>query len=190
MQLPALAGLMLVSGLAEAMTLGAVLPFLAVIVAPERVLEQPLAAQLARAVGLTSADQLLLPLTVAFALAALGAGGMKLLVQWVSKNYVQHVGHEFAVEVFRRTLYQPYHVHVSRNSSELLGSVEKINTVIGALNQVITLISALISAVAIVVTLLLIEPMIATVAFLGFGTIYLLIVTGSRRRLLHNSSNY
>ncbi len=177
---------MIVSGLAEAMTLGAVLPFLAVIVAPERVFEHPLTAQLARAVGLTSGDQLVLPLTVAFALAALGAGVMKLLVMWVSKNFVQQVGHGFAVEVYRRTLYQPYHVHVARNSSELLGSVEKINAVTGALAQVLTLFSALVAGVAIVVALLLIEPLIATVAFLGFGSIYLLIVVGSRPRLAHN----
>lgn len=178
---------MIVSGLAEAMTLGAVLPFLAVIVAPERVFDHPLAAQLARGMGLTTGDQLVLPLTVAFALAALGAGAMKLVVLWVSKNYVQQVGHGFAVEVYRRTLYQPYPVHVSRNSSELLGSVEKINTVTAALAQVLTLVSALVAGVAIVATLLVIEPLIATIAFCGFSSIYLLIVIGSRRRLARNS---
>ncbi|MFQ3612605.1 MAG: ABC transporter ATP-binding protein [Cyanobacteriota bacterium] len=186
-QLPGLAVLMVMSGLAEAMTLGAVLPFLAVIVSPERVFEYPLAAQLARVVGLTTGDQLVLPLTVAFALAALGAGAMKLWVLWVSKNFVQQVGHGFAVEVYRRTLYQPYRVHVSRNSSELLGSVEKISTVMAVLTQVLMLVSSLVSGVAIVVALLLIEPLIATVAFLGCGSIYLLIMVGSRRRLARNS---
>jgi ATP-binding cassette subfamily B protein len=185
-QLPGLAALMLLSGLAESLTLGAVLPFLAVIVAPDRVLEHPLAGQVARGMGLSSGEQLVLPLTVSFAVAALGAGAMKLLVLWASKNYVQRVGHEFAVEVFRRTLYQPYHVHVSRNSSELLGSVEKINTVMGALTQVLALLSALVAGVAIVATLVLIEPLIATIAFVGFGSIYLLIVLGSRRRLAQN----
>jgi len=186
-QLPKLAFLMIASGLAEAMTLSAVLPFLAVVVAPNRVFENPTAAQLARTMGLTTGEQLLFPLTIAFALAAFGAGAIKLLVLWVATNYVQQVGHRFAVEVYRRTLYQPYHVHVSRNSSELLGSVEKINILTTALAQVLTLANAMVAGVGIVATMLVIEPLVATISFCGLSGIYLLIVVAFRRRLAHNS---
>lgn len=186
-QLPGLAGLMLASGLAEAITLGAVLPFLGVIVAPEQVFENPWAARLALGLGLTTSDQLVLPLTVVFALAALVAGAMRLLVLWCSKSYVQRVGHELAVEVYRRTLYQPYQVHIARNTSELVGSIEKISLVMVALSQILALVSALVTVTAIVLALIAMDPLVAVLAFVGFGGIYGLLIVLTRRRLTRNS---
>jgi ABC-type multidrug transport system fused ATPase/permease subunit len=186
-QLPGLAGLMLASGLAEAMTLGAVLPFLGVIVNPDQVFEYPVAARLAELLGFTTSQQLVLPLTVAFAVTALVAGTMRLAVLWCSKNYVQRVGHELSVGVYRRTLYQPYEVHVGYNTSEIVSSVEKVNTVMAALNQVITLVGAVVTAGAIVLALVAMEPVVAAVAFVGFGGLYGGLIYMTRQRLSRNS---
>jgi ATP-binding cassette subfamily B protein len=186
-QLPGLAVLMLLSGLAEAMTLGAVLPFLGVIVSPDQVFEYPVAARLAQLLGFTTSQQLVLPLTVTFAVTALVAGAMRLAVLWFSKNYVQRVGHELSVEVYRRTLYQPYEVHVGYNTSEIVSSVEKVNTVMMALNQTLTLVSAVVTVGAIVLTLVTLGPMVAAVAFLGFGGLYGGLISVTRQRLSRNS---
>ncbi len=72
-----LMGLMLISAFAEVVSLGAVLPFLGILVAPDRVFSHPIVADVALAWGITSADQLVLPLTVAFAAAALIAGAIR-----------------------------------------------------------------------------------------------------------------
>ena len=68
-----LMGLMLASAFAEVVSLGAVLPFLGILTAPDLVFNHPIVAPVARALGFTSADQLVLPLTVGFALATLAA---------------------------------------------------------------------------------------------------------------------
>lgn len=60
-----LLGLMFISACAEVVSLGAVLPFLGVLTAPERVHAYPGVADAARSLGFTSADQLLLPITLA-----------------------------------------------------------------------------------------------------------------------------
>ena len=57
---------MLASGVAELVSLGAVLPFLAVLTYPERLWQQPLVQALASRVGFTEASQMLLPATIAF----------------------------------------------------------------------------------------------------------------------------
>ena len=77
-QFLALLGLMLVSALMEVVSLGAVLPFLAVLTAPERVYAYPLVANAAQAWGITSADGLVLPLTIAFAAATLAASALRM----------------------------------------------------------------------------------------------------------------
>src|SRR5688572_24595011 len=65
---------MLLSAASEVISLGAVLPFLSILVAPDLVMRQPIVASAARAMGYTTADQLLLPLTLVFIGAALVTG--------------------------------------------------------------------------------------------------------------------
>jgi ATP-binding cassette subfamily B protein len=182
-------GLMLVSAFAEVVSLGAVLPFLGILVAPEHVFNHPIGADVALAWGITSADQLVLPLTVAFAAAALIAGAIRVLLLWASTRLAFASGADLGIEVYRRTLYQPYRVHVARNSSEVIsGITNKVNGVVfGVLLPLLTLVSSTVLLVAIMLALIAIDPMVASVAAVGFGASYALITWLSRRRLHRNS---
>lgn len=184
-----LLGLMLVSAFAEVVSLGAVLPFLGILIAPDRVFNHPIGADVAQAWSITSADQLVLPLTVAFAAAALTAGAIRICLLWVSTRLAYATGADLGIEVYRRTLYQPYHVHVARNSSEVIsGITNKVNDVtFGVLLQLLILVSSIILLVAITLALIAIDPMVASVAAVGFGASYALITWMSRRRLRRNS---
>ncbi len=181
--------LMLVSAFAEVVSLGAVLPFLGILVAPEHVFGHPIVADVALAWGITSADQLVLPLTVAFAAAALMAGAIRILLLWVSTRLAFASGADLGIEVYRRTLYQPYRVHVARNSSEVIsGITNKVNGVVfGVLLPLLSLVSSIVLLVAITLALIVIDPMVASVAAVGFGASYALITWMSRRRLHRNS---
>ena len=183
-----LLGLMLVSGFAEVVSLGAVLPFLGILVAPDRVFNHPIVADEAFAWGITSADQLVLPLTVAFAAAALMAGSVRILLLWASTRLAVASGADLSIEVYRRTLYQPYQVHVARNSSTVLSGISKVNGVVfGVLLPLLTLGSSIVLLVAITLALIAIDPIVALAAAIGFGVSYGLITWMSRRRLLRNS---
>lgn len=183
-----LLGLMLVSAFAEVISLGSVLPFLGVLVAPDRVFGHPIVADMALALGITSADQLVLPLTVAFAAAALLAGAIRILYLWASTRIAFASGADLSIKVYRRTLYQPYQVHVARNSSMLLSGIGKVNSVVfGVLLPFLTLVSSTVLMVAIILALLAIDPVVASVAAVGFGASYALITWMSRIRLHRNS---
>ena len=184
-----LMGLMLVSAFAEVVTLGAVLPFLGILTAPDLVLNHPDVADVALAWGITSADQLVLPLTVAFGAVALIAGAIRILLLWASTRIAFASGADLGIEVYRRTLYQPYRVHVARNSSEVIsGMTNKVNNVVFAvLLPLLTLVSSTLMLVAIITTLIVIDPMVASVAAVGFGVSYAFITWMSRYRLHRNS---
>ena len=181
--------LMLLSALAEVVSLGALLPFLGILTAPDAVFNYRLVAHLAHAVGITTAQQLLLPLTIAFAAIALLAGAIRLLLLGVSTRFTFATGADLSIEVYRRTLYQPYHVHVARNSSEVIsGITNKVGgTVLGVLLPLMTLISSVMLLVAIPVALIAIDPVVALVGTGGFGASYALISGLARRRLRRNS---
>lgn len=182
-------GLMLLSAFAEVVSLGALLPFLGILTAPEAVFNYRIVARVAHALGITSARELLLPLTIAFVAIALLAGAIRMLQLWVSSRFTFSTGADLSIEVYRRTLYQPYHVHVARNSSEVIsGITNKVGgTVLGVLLPLMLLISSGMLLVAIPVALIAIDPVVALVGTGGFGAGYAMITWLSRRRLRRNS---
>lgn len=181
--------LMVLASFAEIISIGAVLPFLGVLTAPQRVFEHAAAQPLIQALGLSEPTQLLLPLTIAFGVAAIVAGTMRLLLLWVSTRLSFATGADLSISIYRRTLYQPYAVHCARNSSEVITGIStKANQVIyQTIVPVLTLISSSIMLIVILVALLAVNPMIALLAFGGFGLIYALIIRLTRKRLLIDS---
>lgn len=181
--------LMLVSAVAEVISLGAVLPFLGILIDPERVFKQAYLAEIALGLGITSSEQLVLPLTVSFGVMALIAGAIRILLLWVNNRLAFASGADLGIEVYRRTLYQPYSVHVARNSSEVISGITiKVNGVVfGVLLPALTLVSSVVLLVAVMLTLIAIDPMVALFLAAVFGTCYLLISRIFQSRLHKNS---
>lgn len=182
---------MTLASFAEIISIGAVLPFLGALTAPNRVFEHPAAQPFIQVLGLTSADQLLLPLTITFGLVALMAGALRVLLLWSSIRLSFAVGADLSNEIYRRTLYQPYAVHIARNSSEVLSGIStKGDAVIFYIAMpTLSLISASIMLAAILIALLALIPGIALAAFGGVGLIYALIIRLARNRLKIDSQH-
>ncbi len=188
-QLVLLMGLMLISAFVEVVSLGAVLPFLGILTSPDLVLGHPLMADVVQFWGIISADKLVLPLTVVFVIAAIVAGTTRIFLLWVSTRVAFAIGADLGIEVYRRTLYQPYCVHLARNSSNIIsGITNKVNGVVfGVLLPCLSLLSSIILLIAIIIALVVINPIVASAAALGFSSSYALITLISRRRLQLNS---
>jgi ABC-type multidrug transport system fused ATPase/permease subunit len=183
-----LLALTLLSSLAEVVSLGAVLPFIGILTQPEKVFESPWLASFVQALDIQSGAELVLPLTIGFAVAALVAGGLRLLLLWVSIRLGNATGADLSIEVYRRTLYQSYSVHIARSSSEIIsGITQKVGTATSVLISVVAVITSSALFVAIMLTLLAIDPLVAVVSAMSFGSAYGLIAWLTRRRLAHNS---
>ncbi|MGO0790211.1 ABC transporter ATP-binding protein [Herbaspirillum seropedicae] len=182
--------LMIIAALAEVVSIGAILPFLGALTAPERVFAHPLAQPLIHAMALTEPHQLMLPLTVVFCVAALLTGVIRLILLWIQTRLSHAIGADFSIQVYRRTLFQPYAVHIARNSSEIITGVSiKANGVVnGVTMPVLTILSSLLILVAILAALMAIQPMVAFVSFAGFGGIYVVITLAVKNRLAHASA--
>lgn len=181
LQLGVLLLVMLASSVAEVLSLGAVLPFLAVLTNPEGLWNQPLVQQWAPRMGIASAEELLLPITIAFAIAALLAGAIRLLNLWLNGRLAAAIGSDLSCEAYRRTLYQPYAVHLARNSSELIASLgSDVNRVIGGvLNPLLLLLSSGLIAFSLIAALLAIDWPIALGVGLVVGLVYVVAVAAS-----------
>ena len=186
-QLRLLLVVMLASGGAELVSLGAVLPFLAVLSDPERLWQQPLVQALAGRVGFTQATELLLPAVLAFAGAAVLAAVVRLANLWLNGRLAAAVGSDLSCEAYRRTLYQPYGVHVQRNSAAVItGTTTQIIRTVQALMALLQLVTAAVVAVGLLAGLLLIDWAVALGAAALFGSVYGLLAITSRKELQRN----
>ncbi len=183
-----LLGLTLIGSFAEVVSLGSVVPFIGILTQPERVFNHPSMAGVVRMLDMTSPKDLVMPLAIAFGAAALIAGGIRLLLLWISLRLANATGADLSIDVYRRTLYQPYHVHVARSSSEIIsGITQKVGAATSMLMSLISVFTSAALFTSILITLLVINPMIALVTFIGFGTGYGIIAWKTRNRLDRNS---
>jgi ATP-binding cassette subfamily B protein len=184
LQLAALFLLMLAAAGAEIFSIGAVLPFLGVIAAPDQVLAQPMVQAIAQKVGLSSREDLLLFFTLTFAAAALLSAGLRLLAMWTQVRIANAIGADFSIKAYERTLYQPYAIHLSRNSSEIHAGIGKANSLASVMIQPsLQVFSSFLILVGLLGTIFTINPVMALCAVFGFGGIYAGIVLVTRRRL-------
>lgn len=177
---------MMMGSFAEVVSIGAVLPFLGVLMAPDRVFASSVVQPV---VAFLNVDQLLLSLTILFILAALFSGAMRLILLWAQNRLGFAIGADFSVQIYQRTLYQPYSVHIARNSSEVITGIStKTDAVIGhTLLPLLFITSSTVILLTILIVLISIDPVVALIAFGGFGCLYGLVVLATKKRLANDS---
>jgi ATP-binding cassette, subfamily B, bacterial PglK len=174
-----------ISALAEIFSIGAVIPFLAVLTSPERIFEYRLVRQFGEYVGISSPSELLLPITVIFCSAVVLAGLTRFLVTFVNTRFSNALGADLSIGMYRRTLYQPYSVHISRNTSEIIAGITgKANSIVGgSVLPILNLTGAVITLTMTVTAVIIIEPFIAISCLLGFSIIYAIFAWIAKRSL-------
>ncbi len=184
-----LLGLMTVASFMEAISISALLPYIGVLSNPEKVFNHPSAQFFIDLLGIRSQDELLLPFTIAFCILIFVGIALRLLLLWVQTRLGYVTSATFSSSIYIRTLYQPYSVHVSRNSSEVIsGITNKASAILEyLLKPLMNLVASSVTIVAIIITLFTINPLVALVTFLGFGLLYASIILMVKKRLATNS---
>jgi ABC-type multidrug transport system fused ATPase/permease subunit len=180
--------LMVVAALADVFSLGAVIPFLALLADPDRLLDYPAAREFLAGLGLDEKGEVLLAATLLFAALALLSGAVRILLNWRSNHYAYMVGNELGVAYFDRILSRPYAFHALHNSSETVASIKKVQAIAHQmLLPAMLSISSVIGAAFIVAALLAVDAATTLIASVGFTLIYLVAGRITRPRLRRNS---
>jgi len=180
--------LMLVGSVAELATLGALLPFLAVLTNPEGSELVTRAKPVLEFFGATSPTSMIYLLTGLFALAALLSAGLRLVLLRVSATFANGTVYELAVKLYDKVLHEPYDYHIRRNSSEIIAAINKVERLSSAL--LLPLLSgavALVMAAFLITGLIVIDAGVALAAGIGFSLVYLFATGITRNRLRYNS---
>ena len=173
--------------LSEVITIGAVVPFLALL-SSSGAHHAPWVDTAFARFGVRTRGDLLIITTAALCVAALAAGLFRILLTRRTQDFAFTFGHRVAVEIQRRALFQPFTWHVGHNSSEQLAMLEKVEIVADLV--LLPLIQALAAAILIAVVLALllqIAPVATLAAGLSLGAAYWVLGAFARHRLEANS---
>lgn len=187
-QLQLTMALMLIGALAELLTIGAVLPFLAIIADRADAARQPLVGTVIGWLGgAGAADLVWRAAALLVAMAVLGAI-VRLLLSWATYKFVFRVGHDLGTAIYARMLRQPYGFYVTRNSSEVVAGVEKVQSVIfSVLLPLMQGVVAGVIALFIIVALFFINPFVALISAAFMIVLYAVVSLATGNILRRNS---
>lgn len=133
-------------------------------------------------------ENYLLFITIGFIFAVLLTLSLRLIILWWGAKISAQFGIELGHLLYKRILLQPYIVHISRNSSEVIsGLTTKIETIVnGAILPILNLMSSAIVVLSIGGFLLITNFLLTMIIIIGLALSYLAIVAVSRPILLKN----
>ena len=181
--------LMIVASMLEVISVGAVVPFLGALTSPEKIFQHDLAQPLIQVLKIKEPSQLLFPLTAIFVVAILVSSAVRILLLYVSTRLSFSTGADLSINIYRRTLYQDYSTHISRNSSEVINSIiTKTTAVINhTLVPTLAFISSVFITLGIVSVIFTINTTVALISFFTFSFFYSIVTFIVRKSLQKNS---
>jgi ABC-type multidrug transport system fused ATPase/permease subunit len=184
-QLIFLLALMVASSLMEFISISTVLPFLLALSNPEGLFQNPIISQISKFLSISTSQDLIFGLTAVFVLAAFLAALIRLMALWFQTRIAHLIGSDLSIEIYEKTLYQPYVVHISRNSSEIISSIAgKTNLIVGrSILPSLLIINSVLMLLTILFGLLFIEPVFTGLVFFSFGLIYIVVMSLTRSML-------
>ena len=181
--------LMIISSLAEFISIGAIFPFLAAVINPDKIFQNPKFSTVVVFFGCNTAREFLAIITIGFCLAAIFAAITRIFLMCANAKYSFGLGAVWGSKMFEKTLRQPYEVHLSQSSSLVIsGIISKTDALIHyGVAPVLIIASSSLILFAILCIFLYIDLWIGLIIIIGFGLTYVTIIAISRKKLIDNS---
>ena len=169
--------------------MGAVIPFLSVIITPEVVFTHSFTKPLILLLDINSSSELQLPITIGFIIVILIAAALRLLLLYFQTRLGFGIGADFARSIYYKTLLQPYIVHTRRNSSAIISTIAlKTNSLAtSGIIPALTIFSSSFILIFVIIGIILIDPFISLFLLVFFGLSYFFISLATKKKLIRDS---
>ena len=158
--------------------------FLSILSNPETVWNNQSVYRIAYFLGYRDASELVFPITLTFIFTCLLASAIRLLSIWANGKYSAFIGSDISILSYRKTLYQPFIVHIKRNSSEVINTItmQTARTTAG-FTAFLQMTSSSLISLSLFVGLFVIDWKIALSAVILFSMTYSLIARFTSKSL-------
>lgn len=198
LQLFGLLILMFIASIAEIISISAILPFLGILTNPEIVFNNNYAKPILELLKINNPVELLFPVTIFFITAISFSGIIRIMLMWIQIELSYAIGADLSIDIYSRSLFQPYDIQISRNSSQIISAIaNKVNAVVSSTIQpILNIVGSSFLLFLIITTLIFVNFKITFFTFLTFGFIYLIIILITKKKLkylskiVNNESNH
>jgi ATP-binding cassette, subfamily B, bacterial PglK len=183
--------IMIVSSIFEIVSIGAILPFLSVLISPDQFYQHHLIQPIVQNLNIDEPSQLVTPITYSFIVIILMAAAIRLTLLYMITKLSYAIGSDLSLEIFKRTLYQDYSVHTSRNSSEVInGIISKVSMIVGGVVMpVLVFVSSATILIGAAGILIIFKTSVVLLVLLGFSVMYWLMIRVTRGQIKSNSKD-
>ena len=180
-----IAPLLALAAAVEVVAVAAVMPFLALLADPGSLPDLPLVGNLLAGIDPDAASESLPLAGLSLALLLLLANGLLIATSWWVHRFSWGLNHSISSRLLRHYLRQPYAFVLQRNTAELVNKVivEVRQLSDQGVRAALDLLTRSTVIVALVGLLVVLDPLLAGVAFASLGTVYGVIYLVSRRYL-------
>ena len=188
-QLGILILLMLITAFVELLSIGSIYPFIASLTSENINSGNKIISNLALILSIKNHNELIFILGILFAITALFSGLMRSILLYFQTQYSYSLGADFSISIYRKSLFQPYSVHISQNSSEVIAGIntKASSLVSGAIYPSLTILSSAIIIFAILAALFSFDIVAGFILVFSFSGIYYLIARFTKK-VLKNAS--
>lgn len=187
-QLLLLIFLTIICAFAEMITIGAAFPLIKIITGSSKILSEHFTSGILETLNIKTDQQLIISASCIFAVLAIVAGFIRVLLTYVNLRWSLSVGSDLHLIVYTKILNQPYTHHINHNSNEILSLItNKVSNITDAFLNCITIFTSSIIFFSIILILFIIDKWSTTYAITFFFLSYFFIMRLSKAKLSKNS---
>ena len=177
--------LSIIVSLLEVVSVGAILPFIAALTAPEKLFTLSEVRIFVEYFEINSAEGLLMPMTILFVLLTIISSVFRMLLVWAQTRFSFSVGIELSNKMYMNALNRTYLEHIKSNSNKAIADIilKAEMFVDGLILPVMVIIGAIFLLIFMTTFVVMLDPYIALFSVIGFGSLYLLITVSIRKKL-------
>lgn len=173
---------------AEIISLGSVIPFIQILINPSKLLSNPQFSYFLKLININNNSNLVIFLSICFILTAFFSGLLRLILLKISIKFSHDLGTDISILAYKKTIYQPYSVHIERSTNELIsGITQKVSATTGIIISLVSITTSLFLFVSIFALLVYVNYIIALESALVFGLIYFFLAYYTKKKISSNS---
>ncbi len=179
--------LMFLSGVTEIVSLGAVVPFIAVLIDPQQALNITFVANILELLNIDLNNDTYKQVTFLFMFAIIISNILRFLLITITMRFNFGLGHDLGVRIYKKSLNKPYIKQVVGNSSSIIGGLNKLEHLTWVVLAVINASSSLIMVLFIFIAFFLVNLELSLLLFLVLLLVYLVFFLISKNKLKTSS---
>ena len=176
------------SSMLDTLSVGAIIPFIAIVSEPNKMMNSKYVLILMRLLNIGNSHELIKIMTVLFILIIILVSVVKWGQNYLNLRLTNRIASELAVKLFKTALHQPYILHTQRNSSQVMFVISRATEVLNLIiNPFVLFINSFCTILFISFFLILLNPLLIS-ATLSIILIFYFVVAFFTKGIIKKES--